>query len=94
MGNTILERGILEIDDYLAKIDTQKRRTPSGHAEQAEKPSQRRLTSKPGDAPPPRGWKQRLRARLQHQIDHSPGLRRQLSRLYDSLFSLLYEERQ
>ena len=94
MGNTILERGIPEIDDYLAKIDTQKRRTPSGHAEQAERPSQRRLTSKPGDTPPPRGWKQRLRARLQHQIDHSPGLRRQLSRLYDSLFSLLYEERQ
>ncbi len=79
MGNTVLGRAIPEIDAYLNQASM-------GSPSVGRSPA-----SPPGGAPS--GTKKRFFAWLQMQVDRSPGLRRRLVRVYDSLFGLLFEER-
>jgi hypothetical protein len=81
MGNTVIDSQSDEIEHYLqsAVLLQAGSRFP---------PSVEMTNSTQG------GWKQSARSFLQKQIDRSPGLRRGVARIYDGLFSLLYEERQ
>lgn len=79
MGNTVLDRAIPEIDAVLEKLSVH----------QPSQPVMRRANVDLH----PRGIKNNLRAQLQRGLDRSPRLRRMVTRLYDNLFSLLYEER-
>ncbi len=81
MGNTVLGRGIPEIETILEQ--STKVQDPKSIILQRQ-----RL------APRPVSFKSTMRSTLQHWLDRSPRIRRVVTRLYDNLFSLLYEERQ
>jgi hypothetical protein len=78
MGNRILGYDIPEIRDILSRIN----RSAYLNTNQLINQHTHKLT-----------WKQKSRRSLQSWLDRSPGLRRSVTRLYDNLFSLLYEER-
>ncbi len=77
LGNAILDLDIPEVENYLSA---------NLQTGQIQAPGFR---THPG----PGGWKKNTQAALQRLIDRSPRLRRTFTRVYDWLFSLLYEER-
>lgn len=92
MGNTVIDSQSDEIEHWRSRTPLAVKNT----ALQSAVPLQVRsrfLPSVEMANSSQRGWKQSARSFLQKQIDRSPGLRRGVARIYDSLFSLLYEER-
>lgn len=86
LGNTIQGLNIPEIERLsVSGYKGGDRALPKGQAAaQYSQPKQR---------PNSGNWKKSTLATLQRSIDRSPRLRRTATRLYDWLFSLLYEER-
>jgi hypothetical protein len=81
LGNTVLDSQSSEIRQHL---------------QQGSLPALGPSQALPNQHPPTQqeGWKHTARRYMQKQIDRFPTLRRGAARIYDGLFSLLYEERQ
>jgi hypothetical protein len=84
MGNTVIGRGITELEVVMQQTGISGIDPVQGRY---RTPDTRHRT------PDTRGLKNLVRSKLQHWLDRSPRLRRLLTRMYDNLFSLLYEER-
>jgi hypothetical protein len=86
LGNTIQGQKILEIE----RLSVSGYKGGDGELPKVQAAAQ---YSQPKQRSTSISWKKSTLAALQRSIDRSPRLRRTATRLYDWLFSLLYEER-